>query len=108
MREALWPCGSHASEIVSYFAGTFDEPQAVLVAELESGKPIAVIELSMRKDLAETGSCLTGYVEGLYVVPEHRPLSLAAFSVPLCPAATLVPGDFCPTSVWLRRKKLTR
>ncbi len=77
MREDLWPCGSHAPEIASYFAGTLDEPQTVLVAELEPGKPIAVIELSMREDLLETGNCLTGYVEGLYVVSEHRAAGIA-------------------------------
>ncbi len=72
MREALWPGDPHSAEIAAFFDGTRVEPAAVLLAELSPGEPVAIMELSIRRDLNETNGASTGYVEGLYVEPAHR------------------------------------
>ena len=51
LREALWPSDSHAAEITAFFVGTLPEPEAVLIAEHEPGAPVAIVELSIRRDL---------------------------------------------------------
>lgn len=79
MRRALWPDGAeeHASEIAAFFAGTSHEPHAVLVVEDHSGSVVAVAELSIRDDVSGLQGKRTGYVEGLYIVPEYRGRGLA-------------------------------
>ncbi len=77
MREALWPGDAHAAEIAAFFAGTLPEPEAVLIAEHEPGRLVALIELSVRRDLPSTHGAPTGYVEGLYVEPSHRAAGIA-------------------------------
>lgn len=77
MREALWPGDAHAAEIGAFFAGARSEPETVLVAELPDGQLAAFVELSVRRDLPETGGAPTGYVEGLYVEPAHRASGIA-------------------------------
>ena len=72
MREALWPGDPHSADIAAFFAGTLSEPGAVLIAEPNPGVPVAVVELSVRRDLPSTEGAPTGYVEGLYVEPHHR------------------------------------
>src|SRR5271170_1990901 len=74
LRCALWPDGraDHATEIASFFAGTLDEPAAVLIAENDSHTAIALLELSIRTDIPGLEGQRTGYVEGLYIVPEAR------------------------------------
>jgi aminoglycoside 6'-N-acetyltransferase I len=72
MRCELWPDGDdHDVEIVAFFAGSLEEPEAVLVAE-EDGVLIGVAELSLRRDVAVLEGKLTGYVEGLFVRPAFR------------------------------------
>ena len=74
LRRDLWPdgAGDHAAEIASFFAGTLDEPTAVLVAENREGAIVAFTELSIRDNLPGLEGKRVGYVEGLYVVPEAR------------------------------------
>ncbi|NJO12418.1 MAG: GNAT family N-acetyltransferase [Gammaproteobacteria bacterium] len=72
LREALWPGDQHAAEIAAFFTGSLAEPTAVLVAEALSNSIVAVVELSLRSDLPGTHGARTGYIEGLYVVPQHR------------------------------------
>jgi aminoglycoside 6'-N-acetyltransferase I len=74
LRSELWPDGaeSHKAEIEEFFAGTIAEPQAVLFAEDDAGTVMAFAELSLRRDIPGLEGQLTGYVEGLYVVPEFR------------------------------------
>jgi len=74
LRRELWPdaAESHACEIEEYFAGTIAEPQAVLFAEDDAGTVTAFAELSLRQDIPGLEGQLTGYIEGLYVVPEFR------------------------------------
>jgi len=55
-----------------FFAGTLDEPVAVLMAEDEAGAIVGVVELSIRTDVAGVEGKRAGYVEGLYVRPEVR------------------------------------
>ena len=64
MRQALWP-DSEVHEVTDFFAGKLEEPQAVLVAELDSAL-IGFVELSVRSPPR------VGYLEGWYVEPEHR------------------------------------
>lgn len=77
LREALWPGDPHAAEIAAFFAGTLPEPEAVLVAEFEPDLLVAIMELSVRRDLPGTSGASTGYVEGLYVEPSHRAAGVA-------------------------------
>lgn len=69
----FWPDHSytHAGEIDRFFAGTLEEPLAVLVVN-GGDELIGLAELSIRP-YAE--GCLTnrvGYLEGWYVEPGHR------------------------------------
>lgn len=73
IRSDFWPDHSptHLEEIDRFFAGTSNEPSAVLVAE-ENGNLVGLAELSIRP-YAE--GCLTdrvGYLEGWYVQPQFR------------------------------------
>jgi aminoglycoside 6'-N-acetyltransferase I len=79
MRSAMWPDGSddHATEIASFFAGTLPEPDAVMIAETEDHKAIAILELSIRRDIPGLEGQPVGYVEGLYIKPEARGRDLA-------------------------------
>ena len=79
LRCAHWPDGAadHGSEVASFFAGTLDEPNAVLLAELSTGEIAGFTELSIRSDLPGAGGKRTGYVEGLYIRPEFRGRGLA-------------------------------
>ncbi len=74
MRCAMWPDGSHdhASEIASFYAGTLTEPEAVMIAETEDHRAIALLELSARSDIPGLEGQPVGYVEGLYIKPEAR------------------------------------
>jgi aminoglycoside 6'-N-acetyltransferase I len=72
MRRELWPDGDdHDVEIAAFFAGSLEEPVAVLVAD-EDGLLIGVAELSLRRDVVGLEGKLTGYVEGLFVRPAFR------------------------------------
>src|SRR5215471_6410344 len=74
LRSELWPDGAddHAAEIAMFFAGTLEEPTAVLMAESAEGTIVGFAELSIRRDVAGLEGKRTGYVEGLYVCPEFR------------------------------------
>jgi len=79
LRCELWPDGreDHAREIAAFFAGTLQEPEAVLVAENSESQVIAFAELLIRTDLPMLKGQPVGYVEGMYVVPEARGLGVA-------------------------------
>ena len=79
LRTALWPDGAddHAREIEQYFAGRLDEPDAAFIARDTAGKPIAILELSLRTDVPGVEGKRTCYVEGLYVIPEFRHWGIA-------------------------------
>ena len=79
LRRDLWPDGAedHAPEIAMFFAGTLEEPSAVLVAESSVGEIIGFVELAIRADVAGLEGKRVGYVEGLYVIPEVRQRGLA-------------------------------
>lgn len=74
MRQDMCPNGAedHAPEIAMFFAGTLEEPSAVMVAETISGEVVGVVELALRTDVAGLEGKRTGYVEGLYVKPDVR------------------------------------
>lgn len=78
MRCDLWPDGAHehAGEIASFLAGKLQEPSAVFLAE-DEGSPVGVIELSIRDHVPGFAGKRTGYVEGLYVVPQRRGSGIA-------------------------------
>ena len=84
MRRALWPEGAedHAREILAFFAGTRDEPQAVLVLQ-EGSSLVAFAEVSIRDDIHELAGKRVGYVEGLYVVPLFAVVEQRASCFPL-------------------------
>ena len=55
-----------------FFAGSLEEPVAVLVAECPPGTIVGFAELSIRDDLPGLQGKRVGYVEGLYLRPEAR------------------------------------
>jgi len=79
LRGDLWPDGmaDHAREIASFFAGTLEEPVAVLLSENANGEILGFVELSIRLDVEGLEGKRTGYVEGLYVRPEFRQRGVA-------------------------------
>ena len=79
LRRDLWPDGAedHAPEIAMFFAGTLEEPSAVLVAESSNGAIVGFAELAIRGDVAGLEGKRVGYVEGLYVILEARQQGLA-------------------------------
>ncbi|NOT61702.1 MAG: GNAT family N-acetyltransferase [Acidobacteria bacterium] len=74
MRTALWPetDDAHLDEIARYFAGTLNEPLAVLLACDNDGTPLGFIELNLRKYAEGCETDRIGYVEGWYVEPHVR------------------------------------
>jgi aminoglycoside 6'-N-acetyltransferase I len=74
LRCNLWPDGAqdHRSEIASFFAGRLVEPLAVLLAIEGANNVVGFAELSMRHNVPSLEGKRTGFVEGLYVVPERR------------------------------------
>lgn len=74
MRRDLWPGddAGHTAEIASFFAGTLEEPAAVMLAENAAGLVVGLLELSIRFDVAGLQGKQAGYIEGLYVSPEAR------------------------------------
>ena len=75
MRRELWPDGAedHGPEIAMFFAGHhFKDLTAVLMAQNGGGVIVGFAELSIRDDVPVLHGIRTGYVEGLYVLPEAR------------------------------------
>jgi aminoglycoside 6'-N-acetyltransferase I len=79
MRRHLWPDGAddHAPEISRFFAGTLQELSAVLVAETLDGDFVGFSELAIRLNVAGLEGVQTGYIEGIYVIPEARAQGVA-------------------------------
>lgn len=79
MRRNLWPDGAedHPSEIAMFFAGSLEEPLAVLVAESPAGVIAGFAELSIRTDVPALKGKRVGYVEGVYIRPEVRHRGIA-------------------------------
>jgi aminoglycoside 6'-N-acetyltransferase I len=80
LRHDLWPDASvehHAEEITAFFAGTLEEPLAVLVYESKQDGIIAFAELSIRSQAPGTDSNRVAFVEGLYVRPKWRNRGIA-------------------------------
>ena len=78
MRTALWPDGAedHGPEITQFFSGQVAKDlAAVLVAKSQS--ILGFAELSVRDDVPGLEGRRTGYVEGLYVLPEVRHCGIA-------------------------------
>jgi aminoglycoside 6'-N-acetyltransferase I len=73
MRQALWPddTGSHAVEIRDFFAGRRKMPLEVLIA-FEGDTPVGFAELSIRPYAEGCETDRVAYLEGWYVLPEHR------------------------------------
>src|SRR5262245_5257970 len=62
LRQSLWPDGTaeeHAEEIERYFSGASGDPLHVLLADDAAGRPVGLVELSIRP-FAE--GCRTGRV----------------------------------------------
>jgi GNAT superfamily N-acetyltransferase len=74
LRTALWPDGAedHPREIAQFFSGMLGELNAAFIVENPAGKPIAILELSIREAVPGLEGKRAGYVEGLYVIAELR------------------------------------
>lgn len=75
LRAALWPDhdeAEHRAEVASFFAGRLAEPMAVWLARNATGEAVGFVELSIRAHAEGCDRPNPAYVEGIYVVPEHR------------------------------------
>jgi aminoglycoside 6'-N-acetyltransferase I len=73
LRTALWRMEQKIiREIAQFFAGMLGVLNAAFIVENPAGKPIAILELSIREDVPGLEGKRAGYVEGLYVIPELR------------------------------------
>ncbi|KKC35271.1 aminoglycoside 6'-acetyltransferase [Devosia epidermidihirudinis] len=79
MRQALWPShdiAEHVADIADYLAAPGDT--LTLIARDTAGAAIGFAEASIRHDFVN--GCDTspvGFLEGIYVVPEHRRTGIA-------------------------------
>lgn len=80
LRHALWPDASsdeHADEIAEILAAPGGS--VALIARADDGAPLGFAEASIRHDYVN--GCDTspvGFLEGIYVAPEHRRYGVAA------------------------------
>lgn len=74
LRLALWPgdAAGHRGAIDRFFAGDRREPAEVLLAFGSDGKPVGLVELSIRNIVDSCETDRVAYLEGWYVVPEAR------------------------------------
>jgi aminoglycoside 6'-N-acetyltransferase I len=74
MRTALWAdvTRSHARDIATYFNSHRTNPAEVLLACTGSGVPVGFVELSIRPYAEGCETDRVAFVEGWFVVPEHR------------------------------------
>lgn len=75
MRRALWPEsseGEHGDEIEQFLSGRAREPLAVLIADDEQGRPVGIVELSIRPCAEGCRTNRVAFLEGWFVVPEAR------------------------------------
>lgn len=80
LRRDLWPDGAedHGPEIAMFFAGhPFEDLTAAFLAEDCNLVVLGYAELAIRLDVEGLAGVRTGYVEGLYVVPEFRHCGVA-------------------------------
>jgi aminoglycoside 6'-N-acetyltransferase I len=71
----LWPDGSlaeHSAEADRFFEGVSREPAAVLVAEHPFQGLVGFAEVSIRSFAEGCTTDRVGYLEGWYVLPDHR------------------------------------
>ncbi len=73
LRTALWSDGAedHPPEIASYFADPPDDATC-LVAETADRRVIGFAEVGMRRYAEGCDSSPVGFLEGIYVEPDHR------------------------------------
>ncbi|ALM52974.1 GNAT family N-acetyltransferase [Halomonas huangheensis] len=72
LRNQLWEADDHQQEIEQFFRGELDEPLEVLIARDQQGRAAGHVELSIRTDIPGLEGVRTGYIEGLYIVTQHR------------------------------------
>lgn len=77
LRNLLWDGDDHQAEISQFFRGELDEPVDVLLAINDNKNVVGHVELSIREDVPSLEGLRTGYIEGLYVVAEHRATGVA-------------------------------
>jgi aminoglycoside 6'-N-acetyltransferase I len=79
LRRQLWPDAAedHGPEIAMFFAGHhFKDLTEVLLAEDHDAVAVGYAELSIRDDVPGLSGVRAGYVEGLYVLPAVRHMSI--------------------------------
>ena len=87
----LWP-GHSAEEMETDVKAVIQQEDAAFFLLFVEGKTIGFAQVSLRHDYVEgTASSPVGYLEGIYVKPNHRRRGLAKSLVTAC-------------EVWLRRK----
>jgi len=87
----LWP-GHTPEAMEAHIRDTMQQEDAAFFLLLVEGKPIGFAQVNLRHDYVEgTETSPVGYLEGIYVKPNHRRRGLARNLVTAC-------------EVWLRRK----
>jgi len=74
LRRALWPEGSAAEHLQEMAEFLLDSQRFVQFVALDGAqRPVAFVEASLRADYVNgTESSPVAFLEGLYVLPEHR------------------------------------
>lgn len=79
LRDALWPGtpDDHRAEIAAFLAEARPRERC-LVAEDDEGRLTGFAEVRLREYADGCASSPVGYLEGIYVVPDHRRRGVAA------------------------------
>jgi aminoglycoside 6'-N-acetyltransferase I len=81
LRAALWPhcsAAEHLAEMAAFLAQPERFAQFVAYDESRPRRPIGLAEASIRTDYVNgTETSPVGFLEGIYVVPEHRRRGIA-------------------------------
>ena len=80
----LWP--DHAlSELTEEFEGLLSDPDAAVYLAFRGGRAVGFAQCQMRSDYVEgTQTSPVGYLEGIYVLPQHRGVGIAGELLAAC------------------------
>jgi aminoglycoside 6'-N-acetyltransferase I len=88
----LWP-DHEQEELTAEFAGLLAEGRTAVYLAIDNGRPVAFAQCSIRRDYVEgTEGGPVGYLEGIFVLPEHRRTGVARTLIRACESWSRVQG----------------